>query len=109
MFAYLKKKLSSKPTPAPDEEYQKAVAEFVGAFEVVFHHDWDYAKTMIGDEEEGCTFLEPGLEDEVDDWGARGALLEKYRALRDLMKKKKIGPQFPFSLERVRELKGRYR
>ena len=64
---------------------------------------------MIGDEEEGCTFLEPGLEDEVDDWGARGALLEKYRALRALMKKRKIDPQFPFTLERVRELKGRFR
>jgi hypothetical protein len=104
------KKLFASAAAAPaDEEYQKAVAEFVGAFEVVFHHDWEYAKVMIGDEEEGCTFLEPGLADEVDDWGARGALLEKYRRLRALMKERKIEPQFPFSLERVREFKGRNR
>lgn len=104
------KKLFASAAAAPlDEEFQKAVAEFVGAFEVVFHHDWEYASTMIGDEEEGCTFLEPGLKDEVDDWGARGALLEKYRRLRALMNDRKMEPLFPFPLERVREFKGRFR
>ena len=92
-----------------DSELQHAMAEFVGAFEVIFHHDGDYAKTMIGDEAEGYTFLEPGLEDEVDDWGSRGALLEKYRKLRSLINAKGITPQYPFSLEQVRKFKGRNR
>ena len=26
---------------------------------------------MIGDEENGATFIEPGLEDEIDNWDAR--------------------------------------
>jgi hypothetical protein len=69
-----------------DNELYKAIAEFVGAFEIVFRYDWAYTKTMIGDETEGMTFIEPGLEDEIEDWGARGALLEKYRALVDAMK-----------------------
>ena len=70
---------------AKDSEFEIAVREFVGAFEVLFHHDWNYAKVMIGDEEDGCTFLKPGLEDETEDWGSRGELLERYRNLRKLM------------------------
>ena len=78
-----------------DPEFEKAVAEFVGAFEVVFRLDWKYTSMMIGDEEEGCTFLAPGLEDEGEDWGARGVLLEKYRALVAIMKKNNIEIQLP--------------
>ena len=37
----------------------------------------------------------PGLEDEGEDWGARGVLLEKYRALVAVMKKKNIEIQLP--------------
>ena len=84
-----------------DEELQRAVAEFVGAFEVVFRYDWPYTKIMIGDEEEDATFVEPGLEDEEEDWGARGALLEKYRRLVTVMKAKGMEPIFPFPLERI--------
>ena len=110
MLSFFKKSSpQTNEAPAPDEEYMKAVAEFVGAVEVVFHHDWAYTKDMIGDEEKGCTFLEPGLEDEVDDWGARGAMLQKYRELKAIMKKRKIEPLFPFPLERVRQFKGRNR
>jgi len=64
-----------------DKELQEALAEFVGAFEVMFRYDWPYTKIMFGDEVEGTTFIEPGLEDESEDWGARGALLERYRRL----------------------------
>jgi len=110
MFSFFKK---SPPQPigaaTPDEEYSKAVAEFVGSVEILFHHDWDYAKAMIGDEEEGCTFLEPGLVDEFDDWAARGAFLQTYRALRTLMEKRKLEPQFPIPLMRIREFKDRNR
>jgi len=82
-------------------EFEKATAEFVGAFELVFRYDWEYSKGMIGDEEEGCTFVEPGLDDENDDWGCRGALLEKYRQLVGVMKKNGIRPIFPIPLERL--------
>lgn len=33
---------------------------------------------MIGDEEPGAIFIEPSLEDEIEDRGARRAWLEKY-------------------------------
>jgi hypothetical protein len=84
-----------------DSEFEKAVAEFVGAFEVVFRHDWSYTKGMIGDERDGATFVEPGLEDELDDWWARGVLLEKYRRLLAVMEKMKIRPQYSDRLQRV--------
>ena len=80
-------------------DFEKALAEFVGAFEVVFRYDWEYTRVMIGDEEEGANFIEPGLEDETNDWGARGALLEKYRALVAAMIERRMEPIFPFALE----------
>ena len=85
-------KLFGKQPNTADKELLTALQEFIGAFEVLFHHDWAYARTMIGDEEEGCTFLEPGLEDETEDWGARGELLEKYRNIKAVMKKKGLEP-----------------
>jgi hypothetical protein len=84
-----------------DKELQDALAEFVGAFEVVFRYDWHYTKVMIGDEEDGATFIEPGLDDESDDWGSRGALLAKYRRLVSVMQSRGIEPAFPFPLERL--------
>lgn len=83
-----------------------ALAEFVGAFEVVFRYDWEYTKIMIGDEATGATFLEPGLDDESEDWGARGALLEKYRALVVAMQSQGLEPKFPFSQAQLQSLKG---
>ena len=88
-------------------EFEKAVAEFVGAFEVVFRYDWDYTKIMFGDEADGATFVEPGIKDESEDWGARGALLEKYRALVAVMKAQGMEPKFPFPLENLPEFKER--
>ena len=90
-----------------DKEFQQAVAEFVGAFEVVFRYDWPYTKTMMGDEAEDATFVEPGLEDEIDDWGARGALLEKYRRLISVMQAQGMEPAFPFPLDRLPNFKKR--
>jgi hypothetical protein len=95
-------------TMPPDETaFEEAVADFEGAFKVVFRYDWQYTKAMIGDKAEGATFIEPGLEDEIDNWGARGALLEKYRALVAVMQAKGIEPSFPFSLEGLPGFKGR--
>lgn len=62
-----------------EDQFRVANAEFVGAFEVVFRYDWDYAKVMIGDEAENASFTQPGLEGE--DWGARCAFAEKYVAV----------------------------
>lgn len=79
------------------DELQRTISEFVGAFEVVFRYDWNYSSGMIGDAE--ASFLEPDIEDENEDWGARGALLERYRALVATMKKCGMEPRFPFPLE----------
>ena len=64
-----------------ENELKSKVEDFLKAFEEVFEHDWDYTSEMIGDENEGCTFLNPGIEDETEDWGNRGILLQKYRHL----------------------------
>ena len=82
-----------------DEELERAMCEFVGAFEVVFRYDWEYTTLMI--DPEVPSFLEPAVSDESEDWGARGALLEKYRALVDLMKKRGLRPSFPFPIENL--------
>ena len=88
-------------------ELEIALAEFVGAFEVVFRYDWEYTRLMIGDEEEGATFVEPGLADETEDWGSRGALLQKYRNLVALMKRENMEPIFPYPLDVIPGFKGR--
>ncbi|HXA48442.1 MAG TPA: hypothetical protein VNW52_12480 [Burkholderiaceae bacterium] len=84
-----------------NNDLNKAIAEFVGAFEVVFRYDWEYTKIMLGDESDGATFVEPGLQDESEDWGARGALLEKYRVLLKEMKANGMEPVFPFPLDHL--------
>lgn len=76
------------------DELQRTISEFVGAFEVVFRYDWNYSSGMIGDAE--ANFLEPDVEDENEDWGARGALLERYRALVATMKNAAWSPGFRF-------------
>jgi hypothetical protein len=73
----------------------------------VFGSDWSYSKEMLGIQEEtleqaaaakamglemipiispGGTFLEPKIEDEVENWGNRAALLEAYRKLKKLLR-----------------------
>ena len=70
-----------------ESELKLKVKDFLKAFEEVFEHDWYYTSLMIGDEKEGCTFLNPGLEDETEDWGNRGILLQKYRQLISFLEK----------------------
>ena len=84
------------------ETLSKALSEFVGAFELDFHYDWDYTTVMIGGEEP--TFLSPGLnrDAESEDCGARGALLEKYRNLKALMHQAGLSPELPFVLDHMR-------
>ena len=79
-----------------DRELRNALVEFMWALEMVLHHDWDYAQTMllpinemIG---EGGTFLEPRMRDEASDWTHRAMLLERYRRLRALMDARGMSP-----------------
>jgi hypothetical protein len=84
----------------------ESVREFLAAFEEVFDRDWAHTKSMLGIHveteaqkkaaaklgletipiiaEEG-TFLAPKVEDEIEDWGNRGRLLEAYRKLKKEM------------------------
>lgn len=87
-----------------------AVREFLDVFEAVFGSDWEYTKDMLGIVNEtpaqaaaaremsleeipiiarDGTFLEPGVDDEVEDWGNRGILLERYRRLKRLVEPSK--------------------
>lgn len=89
-----------------EDEIARALQEFVGAFEFVFRDDWEYAKIKIGDEADGANFLEPKLDDEFEDWGARGVLLAKYRFLLAVMKRNSLEPISPFPIDYVRPTHG---
>ena len=85
-----------------ENELSAAIARFVGAFEEVFERDWWYTKANLSPynieffiKPDG-TFINPGVEDEVEDWGARAELLESYRDLLSIMKKSGIKPLPPF-------------
>jgi hypothetical protein len=69
-------------------EFEKAVGEFLGAFEVVFHHDWKYTRSVIGDISRHVTFMEDWRE--TEDWGARRDLLDAYGKLVAVMKAEKL-------------------
>jgi hypothetical protein len=83
-------------------DLHEAIAAFVGAFEEVFERDWEYAKHMLSPANLDCfvapgaTFLNPGVEDEEEDWGARANLLERYRHLLRVMQQHGIQPKRPW-------------
>ena len=79
------------------------IQHFMKCFEEVFHEDWAHSKGMMGIQDESAeqqaelakvglesihmiepdgTFLEPKVDDEIEDWGSRGALLAAYRNLK---------------------------
>ncbi len=83
---------------------EEDIKVFLNAFEEVFDRDWKYSKEMMGilDETEEQkqfnkqlgletieiisaegTFLNPKVEDEIEDWGNRGELLIQYRRLKE--------------------------
>jgi hypothetical protein len=93
------------------ENFDQALLEFLESFEEVFHNDWTYTKEMLGIHEETGepgqiaqqldleplymispegTFIEPKVADEIEDWGNRGRLLEKYRKLKLLVVNQKF-------------------
>lgn len=69
----------------------QSLARFVGALELVFHEDWEYAKGMLGEPEildritADGSFLRPGPEGRVSNWGALDAFYEAYGQLREQM------------------------
>ena len=90
-----------------NDETLRAVRDFVASFEAVFDDDWEYTKEMLGIGEEAPdqeaalreiglvtipfvsrngTFLKPLIEDEIENWGNRGALLQHYRRLKALLR-----------------------
>lgn len=90
-----------------DYKMKDTVEQFLSLFEEVFDKDWEYTKERMGvydDTEEqkrntkemslesieiidvNGTFLNPKVEDEIEDWGNRGALLAKYRELKNVLK-----------------------
>ncbi len=90
-----------------DNKIKNSIEEFLSLFEEVFDKDWKYSKEMMGiyDETEeqkrntqemglesidiiadDGTFINPKVEDETENWGYRGTLLEKYRELKKLLK-----------------------
>lgn len=95
----------SKEHTMPDDALL-AMREFIEAFETVFDADWEYTKSMLGIREESAeqkafaekmglegidfiapsgTFLHPQVDDEVEDWGNRGLLLQRYRRIKHLI------------------------
>ena len=68
----------------------------------MFERDWEYAKIMLSRANidsfvaPGSTFLKPAVEDEVDDWGARATLLDRYRELLQVMQRHGIQPKKPW-------------
>ena len=89
-------------------ELKESITKFLDAFYQVFDKDWAYTKEclgIIGESEEqkrnsrevgleaiyfispNGTFIHPKVEDEVEDWGYRSALLDEYRNLKNLLSK----------------------
>lgn len=68
---------------------EKALSDFLMSFEFVFGDDWEYTRDRICDPEfikPNGTFLQPGVDDEGNNWASRGGLLAAYRRLVKAMK-----------------------
>ena len=68
------------------EDLKEKLEDFIELFEIVFHNDWHFTKHNI-DTIEG-TFLLPECpnNDEYNNWGNRGSLLNKYRKLKAIVR-----------------------
>jgi hypothetical protein len=69
-----------------DKQFVDAAFAFLDSFEVVFGHDWEHTKNSLHIANTGSqdgTLIDPGVEDEGDNWGNRGGLLASYRKFRE--------------------------
>ncbi|MBX3171623.1 MAG: hypothetical protein KF760_29710 [Candidatus Eremiobacteraeota bacterium] len=82
-----------------EEQLKIAVARFTGAFELIFHEDWDYTLGQLQDSLErhvaGGTFLRPGTDSRIINWGAVLCLYEAYEELRAAMRMNALDPDVP--------------
>ncbi|HEX4054745.1 MAG TPA: hypothetical protein VHX86_10815 [Tepidisphaeraceae bacterium] len=81
----------------PDPDLARAAGSFVEAFRHVFHYDWNHTHRCLKDFQmfsDGGTFMTPGLDNngESNNWSARGALLDTYRALAELLRERGLHP-----------------
>lgn len=88
-------------------ELEKAIAEFIGTFEIMFRYDWQYTKKMIANRKDETSFIEFGLENEIDHWEEFGALFNKYCQLVAIMQQNGLEPRFPIPLEALPDFKER--
>lgn len=76
------------------QEFNNLISNFLGSFDLVFNLDWEHSKICL----EECsyfieptgTFVDPGVEDEENNWSNRGILLKNYRELIKYIRANKI-------------------
>ena len=72
-------------------DFQRALLAFLTSFKLVFGYDWEFSRDIFQSDslgwyiQDGHTFLNPGVEDESNNWGNRGGLLASYRHLLAVM------------------------
>lgn len=73
-----------------NDQLNERILNFLDAFELVFHYDWDFTKLNILDEysiDKDDTFLDPRPGEHFtggkgDNWANRSRLISTYRELR---------------------------
>ena len=82
-----------------ESKLHEAIARFTGAVELVFDHEWDYSHGYMASNLDRLagegTFLRPGPDAALGNWGARLALLESYEQLLKVMQEHGLKPQPP--------------
>jgi hypothetical protein len=64
-----------------NRELLLSIEDFLYSFKLVFDEDWAMTRDCVKDIGEENSFLNPGVDDEYNNWWNRGNLLRKYRAL----------------------------
>jgi hypothetical protein len=68
-------------------DFQRALLAFLTSFKLVFGYDWEFSCQILQSDGLECyiqndhTFLNPGVDDESNNWANRGGLLASYRHL----------------------------
>jgi hypothetical protein len=84
----------------PHKELNNLISEFLVSFSLVFDLDWDHTKMCIEESkfyiDSDGSFLNPGVEDEENNWANRARLLDSYRNLIRYIKDHNIDIQTQF-------------